>query len=164
MIKYEEPRNSRQREDVVGACSVTAGPEHEEGRLKAPSLQQAGSGESVLVVEDDASLRRLAGLQLRSLGYRVLEAEDGRAALHILQREFQVDLLLTDIVMPGGLSGADLGRMARELRPGLKLMYMSAYPRAGHADGAQLEQDVILLHKPFRRHEMALNLRKALEG
>lgn len=135
----------------------------EERTAESSSLPN-GSGETVLVVEDDAPLRRMAGLQLRSLGYRVLEAEDGRAALQLLRREPKVDLLLTDVVMPGELSGAELGREARELRPRLKLMYTSGFPRVGPADRAQLEPEIILLRKPFRRKDMAVGVRKALEG
>jgi CheY-like chemotaxis protein len=129
---------------------------------EAPSLPM-GSGEIVLLVEDDASLRRMAGIQLRSLGHKVLEAEDGQAALRVLQSEGPIDLLLTDVML-GGLSGAELGREARKVRPGLKLMYMSGYPRVGPDDRHPLERDVTLLRKPFLRKEIAVNVRKALEA
>lgn len=142
---------------------MTAGAEPQDGPAEDPPLP-GGSGESVLVVEDDSALRRMAGIQLRSLGYRVLEAEDGRAALQLLRSECEIDLLLTDVVMPGGLSGAELGRKARELRPDLRLMYMSGFPRAVPGDRSALERNVVLLRKPFRRKEMAMSVRKALEG
>lgn len=134
-----------------------------DGSVDEPPLP-TGSGETVLVVEDDPSLRRLAGIQLRSLGYQILEAGDGSAALQLLQKEHQIELLLTDVVMPGGMSGAELGRKARELRPDLKLMYMSGFPRIGPADSAQLEPSVTLLRKPFRRKEMAISIRTVLDG
>lgn len=122
-----------------------------------------GSGEVVLLVEDDASLRRMAGIQLRSLGYRVLDVENGQAALRVLQSEGHIDLLLTDVML-GGLSGAELGREARRLRPDLKLMYMSGYPRVGPGDRYPLERGVILLRKPFLRKEMAVSVRNALKA
>ena len=129
-----------------------------------PSSPQAEPGESILLVEDDPSLRRVARIQLQSLGYRVLEAEDGRSALQALMQDDEIDLLLTDIVMPGGLNGADLGREARDLRPDLKLMYMSGFPQSSFGDRTQLEQGVVLMRKPFRKSELAVEIRKILEG
>lgn len=130
--------------------------------MDAPSLPM-GSGEIVLLVEDDASLRRMAGIQLRSLGYSVLEAENGQAALRVLQSISHVDLLLTDVVL-GGLSGTELGREARRLRPDLKLLYMSGYPRLDPDNRHPLEPGVILLRKPFLRKEMAVSVKKALKN
>lgn len=135
-----------------------------EQRLDSATPPEAIPGETILVVDDNAGLRRMAARQLSSLGYRVLEAEDGPSALQVLEKESGVDLLLTDIVMPGGLNGAELGRKARQLRPELKLIYMSGFPEAAFGDRADLERDVILLRKPFRKVEIANRIREALSA
>lgn len=123
-----------------------------------------GSGEVVLVVEDNSPLRRMVATQLESLGYRVLEAEDSDAALKVLETKPEIDLLLTDIVITEGLNGIELGHVARELRPALKLMYMSAYPGGTVGCGTPLDRGVLLLRKPFRRREIATAVKKALDA
>ena len=120
------------------------------------------SGETILVVDDNAGLRRVTVKQLASLGYTVLEAEDGPMALRILKDDKSVDLLLTDIIMPGGLSGADLGREAHQLRPGLKIIYMSGFPEVAFGDRADLDPDIVLLRKPFRKVDLGKNIRDVL--
>lgn len=130
--------------------------------MEMPSLPR-GAGEVVLLVEDDAPLRRMAAIQLRSFGYNVLEAADDQGAFRILESEQDIDLLLTDVVMPGGMNGAELGRRARELRPDLKLLYMSGFPRTSLEHG-DTSEGVSLLLKPFRLRELAISLRKALDG
>ena len=121
-----------------------------------------GSGEVVLIVEDDPSLGRMIAAQLQSLGYSVVKAQDADAAFKALESEREIDLLLTDIVLSEGLNGVELGQAARELRPALQLMYMSAYPAAAQDAGTPLEADVMLLRKPFRRIEIANAVRNAL--
>ncbi|HXH54114.1 MAG TPA: ATP-binding protein [Sphingomicrobium sp.] len=146
--------------------------------LLLPRAEGAGAGEAterlgppratreetLLVVDDNTSLRRVTVRQLTSLGYRVLEADDGPSALQVLREEGGIDLLLTDIIMPGGLSGVDLGREARQVRPDLKLIYMSGFPEAAFGDRADLEPGVVLLRKPFRKVELATRIREALGG
>src|SRR3954470_22315987 len=85
-----------------------------------------GRGETVLVVEDDPRVRRLAVRRLAGLGYRVLEAADGPAALGLLGVD-AIDLWFSDMAMPGGMTGADLVRRARERRPGLPAVLTSGY-------------------------------------
>ena len=140
---------------------MTARPNLQNGRVGDPSLPR-GTGETILVVEDDPSLRRLAGLQLRSLGYTVIDAGDSAAALELVEREREIKLMLTDIVMPGALNGAELALAAQTLRPDLKVMYMSGFPRVG--PDTRPENDVPLLCKPFRLKEMAVSVTKVLQG
>ena len=136
-------------------------PEPNKQRSEQSQLPQ-GSGEPILVVEDDPSLRRLIGIQLQGLGYHVMEAEDGETALGILHTDCRIDLLLTDIVLSEGLSGADLARKALELRPDLKLMYVSGYPRPHAKNIGAPGADAVLLRKPFRRTDLAVRVSRAL--
>lgn len=123
----------------------------------------AAAGESILVVDDNASLLRVAVNQLAGLGYKVLSAFDGPMALRILGEHGDIDLLLTDIIMPGAMSGTELAREARRLRPDLKVIYMSGFPESAFDEDAQLDPDVVLLRKPFRKAELAENLREVLD-
>lgn len=120
------------------------------------------SAQLVLVVEDDPGLRRMISAQLRSLKYEVTEAADALAALESLESNFKIDLLLTDVVLSDDFNGVDLGHIARELRPRLKLMYMSAYPASAPEAGTPLEPGILLLRKPFRRSDLAAAVETAL--
>ncbi len=131
----------------------------------APGLRPAagGTGECVLVVEDKPAMRRVAARQLHDLGYRVLEAGRATEALEVLQRE-PVDLLLSDVVMPGGMDGIELARLAIERWPLLKVVLSSGFPDVrGKHDKAFLET-FQLLRKPYRKQDLARVLREALDG
>jgi PAS domain S-box-containing protein len=124
----------------------------------------AGSaGETILIVEDNPAMRRVVGRQLRDLGYRVLECDRAAAALDELQRT-RVDLLFTDVVMPGGLDGVELARLARERWPGLKIILTSGFPEARLNADAVLQSTLLLLSKPYSKKELAATLRAALDG
>jgi signal transduction histidine kinase len=114
--------------------------------------------EHVLVVEDNGDLRNIAVRQLRDLGYEVVEASNGLAALEILRTPQPVDLLFTDVLMPGGLDGPTLAREAVKLRPQLKVLFTSGFTEA------RGETDSPLLQKPYRKPELAARLRAALES
>jgi CheY-like chemotaxis protein/two-component sensor histidine kinase len=122
----------------------------------------AGKGEVVLVVEDDPSVRKLALRMLAGLGYRALEAEDAGAAMRLLEGEARIDLLLTDVVLPGAMGGTALARAARERRPGLGVLYMSGYTANAIVHNGVLDEGVHLLTKPFGRQELAAKLREVL--
>ena len=119
-------------------------------------------GETVLVAEDDPRVRRLTLRRLVSLGYRAVEAADGPEALGLLADGSRVDLLLTDLTMPGGMSGLDLLARARELRPGLPVVLTSGY--AGPEDLRHLPHGTGWLPKPHTTPELARALRAALDG
>ena len=121
-------------------------------------------GESILVVEDDELVRRHVAGELATLGYKVIIAKDGVEALEILRGNPPVDLLFTDVVMPGGLSGPDLVRRALELRPSLKVLYTSGYTENAVIHHGRLDAGVMLLSKPYRRQDLALKLRAALQA
>jgi len=121
--------------------------------------------ETVLAVEDNGGLRRILLGQLKELGYRVLEAEDGPTALRILEAE-PVDLLFSDVVMPGGLSGYDLARTALARWPAMKVVLTSGFPETklnGNGNNG-LPTNLRLLVKPYRKAELARILRDALDG
>lgn len=128
-------------------------------RTAADPANDAGTGELVLLVEDEPDVRRLAARLLGELGYRLLEAGDGPAALAILAEQPHIDLMLTDVVLPHGMSGIELARRARELRPGLPVLFMTGYAEGVPAAGGA---EIDLLQKPFRKTELAVRLRRAL--
>jgi PAS domain S-box-containing protein len=122
----------------------------------------AGKGESVLVVEDDDRVRRLTVLRLKELGYRVLEAGHGAAALAILSDTPAIDVVFSDLVMPGGISGFDLARQVREHYPGTLVILTSGYS-AELLDQAEVaEVGFKVLRKPYRQAELARAFRAAL--
>ncbi|TXL74247.1 PAS domain S-box protein [Vineibacter terrae] len=133
------------------------------GARPAPEPPADGRGEAVLVVEDNDDVRRLAVTLLKALGYGVIEAADGPAALGVLDTGADVDLLLTDVMLASDMSGPDVARAARARRPGLKLAYMSGYTGAARGQPA-LDPGVTLIAKPFTRAGFARAIRAALDG
>ena len=137
--------------------------------LPSPPLPEASEGpvagtETILLVEDDELVRGFALDQLASLGYRVLEAGNGPEAMVILRQREDIDLLFTDVVMPGGMSGRDLAEQARALRPGLRVLYTSGYTQDAIVHHGRLDPGVLLLNKPYRRADLARKIREALES
>jgi PAS domain S-box-containing protein len=120
-------------------------------------------GETVLVVEDDDALREHAVQILKELGYRVFEASSGASALAALERETRVDLLLSDVVMPGGVNGRQLADRAVRLRPGLKVLFMTGYTRNAIVHHGRLDAGVQLIGKPFSFEELAAKVRERLD-
>jgi CheY-like chemotaxis protein len=123
-----------------------------------------GGAETVLVVEDDEPVRQLACHELRALGYHVLEADSGVAAMRIVDSGEPIDLLFTDVVMPGGMSGRQLADAARAARPGLRVLYTSGYTENAIVHHGRLDAGVMLLPKPYRRADLARAIRSALGG
>jgi signal transduction histidine kinase len=117
--------------------------------------------ETVLVVEDNAEVLELAVATISDLGYRVLTAADGPSALKIVQGDEPIDLLFSDIVMPGGMNGFELINRARVIRQDLKSLVTSGYANV-HRPGAD-RPDVPLLLKPYRRGDLAQSIRMALD-
>jgi PAS domain S-box-containing protein len=130
---------------------------------EAPKTTMHKGHETVLAVEDNDGLRRVVVRQLNELGYRVLEAPDGAAALKILERG-PVDLLFTDIMMPGGISGYDLAKSALARWPSLKVLLTSGFPETKLNGNGNTSVKMHLLTKPYRKDDLALALRKALDA
>ncbi len=123
-----------------------------------------GGAETILVVEDDDLVRQYVLTLLKSLGYNVLTANNGNAALEVLQGDPDVDLLFTDVVMPGGMSGRDLADEVQRRRPGMRVLYTSGYSDNVVVRQGRLDPSVVLLSKPYRREDLAASVRKALSA
>jgi PAS domain S-box-containing protein len=127
-------------------------------------VQSARANERILVVEDNAEVRQTVMRQLQDLGYETLEAAGGKEAIAILQSSERVDLLFSDVVMPGGMDGTQLAEAASALRPGLKILLTSGFARASIQDGAASAYLKNLLSKPYRKTELAERLRATLDA
>jgi nitrogen-specific signal transduction histidine kinase/CheY-like chemotaxis protein len=121
------------------------------------------SEETILVVEDDDDVRTYSVEILRELGYRVIEAHDGASALRLLERQARVDLLFTDVVLPGGMTGAQLAEQARGLRPALKVLFTTGYARNAIIHQGRLDKGVRLITKPFSSTDFAAKVRDVLD-
>jgi PAS domain S-box-containing protein len=121
-----------------------------------------GRGETVLAVEDNAALRRVVVRQLSELGYRVLEADNVQTALDVMERE-RVDLLFTDIVMPGGTSGYELACATQSRWTNVKVVLTSGFPESRFTDDERLH-NMRLLSKPYRRDDLGRTIREVLAG
>ncbi|WP_426422588.1 PAS domain S-box protein [Bradyrhizobium genosp. A] len=119
--------------------------------------------ETVLVVEDDPFVRSYAVTRLQSLGYSVLAAVDGRDALEKLRTGIRVDVLFTDIVMPGGISGWNLAELAQQMRPGLPVLLTSGYALETLVKHGSHREGSVVLTKPYRKADLALRLREILK-
>ncbi|UXY16294.1 response regulator [Chitiniphilus purpureus] len=128
-----------------------------------PPVVVRGGSETVLVVEDDAEVRRAAVDMLTDLGYRVLKAENGDSALAVLQSGVPIDLLFTDVVMPGQLRSPQLATHAKTLHPGLEVLFTSGYTENAIVHGGRLDPGLHLLSKPYRREQLARKVRQLLD-
>jgi CheY-like chemotaxis protein len=124
----------------------------------------ASGEETVLLVEDEAIVRRLVAEILESNGYAVLQAGDGPSALELLRRHTgEVDLLLTDVVMPG-MSGPEVAGAVASMRPGTQVLYISGYTDSAIDHHGVLEPGIAYLPKPFSADELARKVREVLDG
>ena len=121
----------------------------------------ASGHERILLVEDEPQVRRFVSTQLAGLGYSVVEAEAGAPALEILKAEANIDLLFTDLLMPGGMSGFDLVQRAREFLPDLKVLLTTGYAAETDALIANIKEPI--LKKPYKKQQLAQALRSVLE-
>jgi PAS domain S-box-containing protein len=128
------------------------------------STPEAAAEETILVVEDDDDVRAYSVDILRELGYRVIEAHDGPSALRLLERQFRVDLLFTDIVLPGGMTGAQVAAQARGIKPELKVLFTTGYARNAIVHHGRLDQGVQLITKPFGISDLATRVRDVLDA
>ena len=128
-------------------------------QLDGPVL---GGKETILVVEDDVQVQTTVVDMLRGLGYFVLRASDGESALNIVGSGVPIDLLFTDVVMPGKVASTELARQARLLLPQLAVLFTSGYTQDAMMQGGRLEPGVELLSKPYRREDLARRIRHLL--
>ena len=128
------------------------------------SARIEGGHEVVLVVEDDALVRRYVVTQIESLGYTTLEAGNATEALKIIDTAATIDLLFTDVIMPGSMNGRQLITEALKRRPSLKTLYTSGYTENAIVHHGRLDVGVLLLVKPYRRLDLARMMRMALDN
>jgi CheY-like chemotaxis protein len=146
---------------------LPAAPDSLNGIAEVPVPEQLESyrgSETILLVEDNDGMREIAEAQLRALGYDVATAEGAATALEVLASERRIDLLLTDIVMPGGLDGRELAVRAREARPNLKVLFTSGFTEAAVAASIQSDFGGAMLSKPYRHADLAKRVRTMLEA
>lgn len=132
--------------------------------LKVEADKVVGGHEHILVVEDDGLVREHLSSQLKGLGYRVTQAENGPRAVDMLKKNDDINLLLTDVVMPGGMNGRELADLTRELWPEIRILFTSGYTENAIIHNGRLDSKVELLSKPYRRRELAAKVRKVLDG
>src|SRR5579872_563718 len=120
-----------------------------------PPLQRGTQSDIILIVEDDDDVRANTRTMLQELGYRVLEAPDGLTALAMVESEPRVDLLFTDVGLPGGINGRQLTERALQLRPHLKVLFTSGYARNAIVHQGRLDPGVELISKPFTLDQLA---------
>ncbi|MDJ0710498.1 MAG: response regulator [Woeseiaceae bacterium] len=170
LIRRREARNraasdadkSVDRSDELAARFVErGGHSHHDLTAQRPSDPAPTGCERILVVEDNASVRRVARELLKSLNYEVLEADSGPSALDLMRRGEDFDLLFTDLVMPGGLTGIELAESMRNDRPGLKVLFTSGY--GGTENGLQTPANESVLHKPYLKGALARTVRRTLD-
>jgi CheY-like chemotaxis protein len=123
-----------------------------------------GSGESILLVEDEPAVRRLVSTILTGLGYRITVAADSEEALTLLTGIESLDLLLSDVVLPGKLSGRDLAVIVEQKRPQTKILLMSGYASELVEEEGELGSAYELLRKPFRKADLARKVRSILDS
>ena len=157
---YSEPGQGTTVKLYLPRLAGEAVPESE---LDEPLNPEAGQEETLLVVEDDEDVRAYSVESLRELGYRVLETRDGPSALRLLDQESRVDLLFTDVVLPNGMTGAQLAAQARTIRPSLKVLFTTGYARNAIIHHGRLDKGVHLIVKPFSFTDLAAKVRDVLD-
>ncbi len=135
----------------------------QEGLDPVSTADVVGGSETILVVEDDAGVRAAVVDILADLGYAVLKAESAEQGLAVIASGARVDLLFTDVVMPGPLNTREFARRAQELRPGLKVLYTSGYTQNAIVHNGRLDDDAHLLSKPYRKDDLARKIRGLLD-
>jgi PAS domain S-box-containing protein len=137
------------------------------GEIKPAASKAApasGGTETIMVVEDDALVRNFAITQLQSLGYKTVAAADSRAAMALVENGQPFDLLFTDVIMPGRMTGRQLAEQVAKRRPGIKVLYTSGYTDNAIVHHGRLDEGVLLLTKPYRKSQLARMVRQALKG
>jgi CheY-like chemotaxis protein len=134
----------------------------EDALVAAPAGEIKGGEETVLVVEDDDEVREVAVSMLTELGYRVVKARDAASALVVVDSGIPIDLIFTDVMMPGALRSPELARKAKERLPNVAVLFTSGYTQNAIVHGGRLDAGVELLAKPYTREGLARKVRHVL--
>jgi DNA-binding NtrC family response regulator len=127
-------------------------------------LPRAEKGETVLVVDDEPSIRMLIGDTLSELGYRAIEVADAASGLKVLESDVNIDLLVTDVALSGGMNGKDMADAARAKRPKLKVLFITGYAENAAITNGHLEPRTEVMSKPFAMDKLAARIRSMIEG
>ena len=138
--------------------------EHADAAKEGDVAPRATAGETVLVVDDEPTVRMLVREVLEELGYAAVEAADGPSGLVVLRSNARIDLLVTDVGLPGGMNGRQVADAARDLRPGLKVLFITGYADTAAVGDGVLEPGMHLLTKPFAMDDLAGRVRGLIEG
>jgi len=130
----------------------------------AGEVHRARSGETVLVVEDDSAVRLLVCEVLRELGYAYIEAAEASGALPVLNSPQRIDLLVSDVGLPGGMNGRQLAEIGRQLRPGLKVLFVTGYAEHAAVRGGFLDAGMQMITKPFTFDRLTAKVREMIES
>jgi CheY-like chemotaxis protein len=125
---------------------------------------RAGQGETVLVVDDESTIRMLVVEVLEELGYAAIEAADGAAGLRVLQSGVRIDLLVTDVGLPGGMNGRQMADAAKHRRPDLKVLFITGYAENALVGNGQLESGMHVMTKPFAMEALATRIKELITG
>ena len=125
---------------------------------------RAGAGETVLIVDDEATVRMLVTEVLEDLGYAAVEAADGASGLKVLESDLRIDLLVTDVGLPSGMNGRQLADAARLVRPGLRVLFITGYAENAAVGNGQLDPGMQVLTKPFAMEALATRIREMITG
>ena len=158
---YSEPKHGTTIKLYLPRDLAT--PDDAQGSKAPPGSTLLRGEETILVVEDHADLRAYASGVLRDLGYKILEAADAASAISILSSDIQIDLLFTDVVLPDGVHGKKIAEHAKEMRPGIKILFTTGYTRNAIVHNGRLDPGVNLLNKPFTFDGLAVKVRKVLD-
>jgi len=126
------------------------------------ALEPAGEGEVVLVIDDEPTIRMLVAEVLSDAGYAVIEAPDGPGGLRVLESNARIDLLITDVGLPGGMNGRQVADAARTTRPDLKVLFVTGYAENAVVGNGRLEKGMFVLSKPFPIEELAGRIREII--
>lgn len=130
----------------------------------AANIAQGGHGETVLVIDDETTVRMLVAEVLGDAGYHVIEAPDGPSGLEILRSDVRIDLLISDVGLPGGMNGRQVADAARETRPDLKVLFITGYAENAAVGNGLLAPGMEVLTKPFVMADLALKVHDMIEG
>ena len=125
-------------------------------------MPRSETGETVLVVDDEPTVRMLITEVLHELGYTPIEAADGPAGLKVLQSNVRIDLLITDVGLPGGINGRQMADAARQIRADLKVLFITGYANNAAIGNGHLEPGMHVLTKPFAMDKLASKIRAVI--
>ena len=151
MVCLYLPRHHGEADEADGPSELTEAP-------------RAGQGETVLVVDDEPTVRMLVTEVLGDLGYTAIEAADGPAGLRVLQSDVRIDLLVTDVGLPGGMNGRQVADAARERRPGLRVLFITGYAENAVLSHGHLDPGMHVMTKPFAMNDLASRIKELIVG